>query len=84
MLQITFACALFSSIIVALHFILYLTDQMRLEDKIAQITSELKNTRRELSEERAKRIKAESDAAYYHDHYYIPELDPRTPDFLNF
>ena len=83
MLQIIFVCALFSSIITALHFIFYLTDQMRLENKIARLMVELKKTRSELSEERAKRIKAEGDAAYYHDHY-IPELDPNTPDFLNF
>lgn len=84
MLQIIFACALFSSFMSALHFIFYITDCTRNENKIACLTMELKKTRHELSLERAKRIKAENDAAYYHDRYFIPELDPRTPDYNNF
>lgn len=84
MLQAIFGCALFSALMAGLHFIFYITDQTRLENKIASITMELKRTKRELSEERGKRIKAENDAAYYHDRYFVPELDPRTPDFFNF
>ena len=82
--EIILACSLISGIMSTTLFIFYVTDDIRRENKFAALTMELKRTKRELSSERSKRIKAESDAAYYHDRYYIPELDPRTPEFNNF
>lgn len=82
--EIILACSLISCIMSTMLFIFYVTDDIRRENKFAALTMELKRTKSELSSERSKRIKAENDAAYYHDRYYIPELDPRAPEFNNF
>lgn len=84
MIEFILGCSLFSCIMSTMLFVFYITDETRGQNKLAALTMELKRTKRELSSERSKRIKAENDAAYYHDRYYIPELDPRTPEFNNF
>ncbi len=84
MLQTIFVCSIVSAIFSAVSFIFVVNNDTTNQQKIIRLSLELKRTKSELSSERSKRIKAESDAAYYHDHYYIPELDPTTPDFNNF
>lgn len=83
MIGYVFAFSLCSLIISAVHFIFFVSDCTKNENKMAALIVELKRTKKDLTSERSKRIKAESDAAYYHDHYYIPEAT-NTPEYFNF
>lgn len=77
MIETIFVCSIVSAVFTSCVFIYTLSDcsDRKNTAKIIELSKENQNLRSKLSKERSKRIEAETNAAFFQDHFYEDTKD---------
>lgn len=77
MIETIFVCSIVSAVFTSCVFIYTLSDPSDKKNttKIIELSKENQKLRSKLSEERSKRIEAETNAAFFQDHFYEDTKD---------